>query len=44
MKEVLNLLKENLERQKEEKRLSEEKVAEFIQKRAKQISEDKSKQ
>ena len=44
MKVVLNMLKENLEKQKEEKRLSEEKVAEFIQKRAKQISEDKNKQ
>ncbi len=43
MKEVLSLLKEHLEKQKEEKRASEEKVAEFIQKRAKEISEEKNK-
>jgi len=43
MKEVLAMLKEQLEKQKEEKRLSEEKVAEYIQKRAKQINEEKRK-
>jgi two-component system OmpR family response regulator len=43
MKEVLNILKEHLETQKEEKRLSEEKVAEFVQKRAKEIGEGKLK-
>jgi len=39
MREVLSTLKESLQKQKEEKRLSEEKVAEFIQKRAKEIGE-----
>ena len=44
MREVLSILKELLQKQKEEKRLSEEKVADFIQKRAKQIGEEKTKQ
>ena len=44
MNDVLNLLKEHLEKQKEEKKLSEEKVTEFIQKRAKEINEEKSKE
>ncbi len=43
MKEVLSLLKEHLEKQTAEKKLSEEKVAEFIQKRAKEINEEKNK-
>jgi len=43
MKDVLAMLKEQLEKQKAEKSYSEEKVAEFIQKRAKQISEEKNK-
>ncbi|MEM2130569.1 MAG: response regulator [Candidatus Bathyarchaeia archaeon] len=38
IKELLATLKEHLQRQKEEKRVSEEKVAEFIQKRAKELS------
>jgi len=41
MKEVLSVLKEHLEKQKEEKRVNEEKVADFIQKRAKEIDERK---
>ena len=43
MKELLNTLKEHLQKQKEEKRLSEEKVADFIQRRAKEIGEEKLK-
>lgn len=43
MKEVLSTLKEHLQKQKEEKSLSEEKVAEFIQRRAKEIGEGKLK-
>lgn len=43
MKDVLILLKEHLEKQKEEKKTNEEKVADFIQKRAKEISEGKIK-
>jgi DNA-binding NtrC family response regulator len=43
MSEVLNTLKESLQKQQEEKRLSEEKVADFIQKRAKEIGEGKLK-
>ncbi len=39
MKEVLSILKEHLEKQKAEKRINEEKVAEFIQKRAREIDE-----
>jgi len=41
MKEVLSILKEHLEKQKAEKRINEEKVAEFIQKRAREIDEKK---
>ena len=37
------MLKEQLQKQKDEKRLSEEKVADFIQKRVKQIGEGKLK-
>ena len=40
-KYVLILLKERLEKQKAEKKTNEEKVADFIQKRAKEISEGK---
>ena len=43
MRDVLSMLKEHLQKQKDEKRLSEEKVADFIQKRAKQIGEGKPK-
>ena len=43
MRDVLSMLKEQLQKQKDEKRLSEEKVADFIQKRAKQIGEGKPK-
>lgn len=43
MPEVLSMLKERLQKQQEEKRISEEKVANFIQKRAKEISEGKLK-
>jgi DNA-binding NtrC family response regulator len=43
MKDVLSMLKEQLEKQKEEKKSNEEKVADFIQKRAKEISEGKLK-
>lgn len=43
MSEVLSMLKERLQKQQEEKRLSEEKVADFIQKRAKEIGERKRK-
>jgi DNA-binding NtrC family response regulator len=43
MKEVLSMLKEHLEKQKEEKSFSEEKVAEFIQRRVKEIEKEKSK-
>jgi two-component system response regulator PilR (NtrC family) len=43
MREVLSMLTEQLQKQKDEKRLSEEKVADFIQKRAKQIGEGKPK-
>lgn len=43
MREVLNTLKEGLQKQQEEKRLSEEKVADFIQKRAKEIGKGKLK-
>jgi two-component system OmpR family response regulator len=43
MRDVLSMLKEQLQKQKDEKRLSEEKVADFIQKRAKQIGEGKLK-
>jgi DNA-binding NtrC family response regulator len=43
MRDVLIMLKEQLQKQKEEKRHSEEKVADFIQKRAKQIGEGKTK-
>jgi two-component system OmpR family response regulator len=43
MREVLIMLKEHLQKQKEEKKHSEEKVADFIQKRAKQIGEGKPK-
>jgi DNA-binding NtrC family response regulator len=41
MKELLSTLKEHLQKQKEEKRLSEEKVADFIQRRAKEIEKEK---
>jgi DNA-binding NtrC family response regulator len=43
MKDVLIMLKEHLEKQKAEKKTNEEKVADFIQKRAKEISEGKIK-
>jgi DNA-binding NtrC family response regulator len=43
MQEVLNMLKERLQKQQEEKKTSEEKVADFIQKRAKEIGEGKLK-
>jgi two-component system response regulator AtoC len=43
MKEVLSTLKEHLQKQKEEKSYSEEKVTEFIQRRAKEIEEEKPK-
>ncbi len=43
MKDVLIMLKEHLEKQKAEKKTNEEKVADFIRKRAKEISEGKSK-
>jgi DNA-binding NtrC family response regulator len=43
MAELLSALKEHLQRQKEEKSLSEEKVAEFIQRRAKEIEKEKGK-
>jgi ActR/RegA family two-component response regulator len=43
MKDVLNMLKERLEKQKAEKKTNEEKVADFIQKRAKEITEGKLK-
>ena len=42
MKELLSTLKEHLQKQKEEKRLSEEKVADFIQRRAKEIEKRKT--
>ncbi len=41
MKDVLKILKENLENQKKEKKINEEKVAAFIKKRAKEITEGK---
>jgi DNA-binding NtrC family response regulator len=43
MKELLNTLKEHLQKQKEEKSYSEEKVAEFIQRRANEIEKEKFK-
>ncbi|MCW4043944.1 MAG: response regulator [Candidatus Bathyarchaeota archaeon] len=43
MKELLSTLKEHLQKQKEEKQLSEEKVAEFIQRRSKEIGQEKRK-
>jgi two-component system OmpR family response regulator len=43
MRDVLSMLKEQLQKQKDEKSFSESKVAEFIEKRAKQIGEGKPK-
>ena len=40
---ILQTIKEQLQKQKEEKKTNEEKVADFIQKRAKEISEGKIK-
>jgi DNA-binding NtrC family response regulator len=43
MKELLNTIKEHLQKQKEEKKFSEEKVSEFIQRRVKEIEKEKPK-
>ena len=43
MKELLNTIKEHLQKQEEEKKFSEEKVAEFIQRRIKEIEKEKPK-
>lgn len=43
MKELLNTIKEHLKKQKEEKKFSEEKVSEFIQRRVKEIEKEKPK-
>jgi DNA-binding NtrC family response regulator len=41
MTEVLSILKAHLQKQKEEKKLSEERVADFIQRRVKEIEKEK---
>lgn len=43
MKELLNTIKEHLQKQEEEKKFSEEKVSEFIQRRVKEIEKEKPK-
>jgi DNA-binding NtrC family response regulator len=43
MKELLNTIIEHLQKQKEEKKFSEEKVSEFIQRRVKEIEKEKPK-
>jgi DNA-binding NtrC family response regulator len=43
MKELLSTLKEHLQKQKEEKSYSEEKVADFIKNRVKEIEKEKPK-
>lgn len=43
MKELLNTIKEHLQKQKEEKKFSEEKVADFIKRRVKEIEKEKPK-
>jgi two-component system response regulator HydG len=43
MKELLNTIKEHLQKQKEEKKFSEEKISEFIQRRVKEIEKEKPK-
>lgn len=43
MKEVLNTIRERLQKQEEERKVSEEKVSEFIQKRIKEIEKEKPK-
>jgi DNA-binding NtrC family response regulator len=41
MKDVLKILKEHLEKQRTEKKINEEKVVDFIKKRAKEITKGK---
>ena len=43
MKELLNTIKEHLQKQEEEKKFSEEKVSEFIQRRIREIEKEKPK-